>query len=265
VLYTAEANQNRYIESPLLDEVYGEITKDLNIGNRGKRDHRLATLCLLNACFEAHDYDAEDGITGILWRTSTSADKATRYSRKTFSPKCRRPVIDLLVASGYIYFHKGGNNPSSFVPGLVSIALPTDKLDSLYSQVLSEGEFLVHEYGAESQEVILLEEDGLLSNYEDTPFTLHQRELIQSINKLNQSKEWSYTKKDGGKRILSPSSLALSRLFKNGSFNSYGRIHCPAQSIKKGFRKTLLIDGEQTVELDFKGMSPSLAYVYAGL
>ena len=264
-LYTAEANQHRHIRSPLLDEVYTEITKGLKIGNRGKEDHELATPCLFNACFEALDYDSEGERVGVLWRTSTSADKTTRYSRKTFSPKCRRRAVDILMANDYIYFHKGGNDPYSFVPGLVSIVLPTDKLDSLYCQVLAEGDYLVHEFGAELQEVILFEEDDRLADYKDNSFTTQQRELIVSMNKLNQSKEWSYATQGVGKRTLSASSLVLKRHFKNGSFDSYGRIHCPAQSLRKSIRKTLLIDGEKTVELDFKGMSPSLAYVCAGL
>lgn len=263
-LYTAEANQHRYIESPLLDEVYSELTKGVAIGNRGKRDHRLATLCLLNACFEALDYDTEGNMAGVLWRTATSAAKVTRYTRKTFSPKRRRPAVDLLVDEGYVSFHKGGNDPYSFVPGRVSIVLPTDKLDSLYCRLRAEGKYLVHEFGAELQEVILLEKDGLESDYADTPFTIHQRELMVSMNKLNQSKEWSYTKQDGTKRTLSASALVLKRQFKNDSFDSYGRIHCPAQNYSKRERKTLLIDGEQTVEQDFRGMSPTLAYVLAG-
>lgn len=70
----------------------------------------------------------------------------------------------------------------------------------------------------------------------------------------------SYTNKKSEVKTVNTSSLSLSRHFNKGSFSIYGRIHCEAQGLSKRHRRCLTIDGEETVDLDFRSMSAFLAY-----
>jgi hypothetical protein len=54
------------------------------------------------------------------------------------------------------------------------------------------------------------------------------------------------------------------RIFNGGSFKLGGRFYGSHQSLKKDERKTITIDGESTVELDFKCLHPTMLYHQIG-
>jgi hypothetical protein len=264
--YTLKAKQYRHIESPLLDDVYRDLIADLSIGNRGKRDHRLSLLSLLNACFEAIYNGRESAEVGVLWPTSTSGEADNRYKRSLFSSHARKRAADLLHNKGYVRFFKGGNNPRALMPGLVSLVYPEVKLWALYEAVMESESYAVYDVGFDSQETIILrDEHKRLQDYSETEFTATQREHLSKASSLIQSNEWCYVDEHQHTRIINTSSLTLSRHFHQSSFSVYGRIHSEAQSLKKRDRRTLTINGDETVELDFKGMSAALVYAYAGI
>ena len=275
-LKTLVANQSRYIESERLQQLFNEVTTGIKLTGLAKPNLQLAINCLLNACFEAIDSLSGDYEVGVLWRTSTSGEKQTRYTSKLFSPKTRKKAADLLEENGYIKFFKGGYNSSRLGNGKISLAWPTAKLYSLYEEVVASS-FTVKQAEGVDRELIILKgsvtSDSDASNsydekfkystyveYVDNDSTNHQRSVLQNVNKLNQSFNWIYTNHDGVQERLHPWSLTLKRQFLEGSFNVYGRIHCGAQGLKAAKRFSLTIDGEDTAELDYSGMLLSLAY-----
>lgn len=275
-LLTFKADQLSYVQSEITERLVSEVTTGLRLPGDGKANTRLAVLCLLNAGFEAFFNQPPDAAVGFLWPTSTSAKKETRYTRKLFSVPAKRRAVAVLENHEYITFFKGGKDAKSFEPGKVSMVLPTAKLHEVYAAVLREP-FEVVEAGAELQELVILNgargdrlnEEGTvapnigsspLADYEDTEFTNRTRLQLRSINELNKSHIWRFESERDGESVINPASLTLKRLFMCGSFSIYGRYHCEAQGMRKSRRRSIHINEEETVELDFKAMLPTLAY-----
>lgn len=266
VLYTIEGNQLRFVVSQRTEQVVDEVTKGLRLTGTGRPNRRLAVLSLLNACFEACFNEPTDGgVVGVLWPTSTSEEKESRYKRKLFSPPAKRKAAENLEEHGYIRFFKGGRDAKSFEPGRVSLVIPTVKLQRVYDEVI-DAVYNVEEPSVESRELVILEDQaGMRLDYQDTDFTKSIRSQLRAINQINKSHSWAFEHKRSGLVEINPSSLALTRLFKRGSFSIYGRYHSDVQGLRKAERRRMLIDNEDTVELDFSSMLPTLAYAQCGL
>ena len=138
-IYTLEANQSRMIESDVVNQLYAELIKDKRIPGTGKENRRKAVACLINALLEA-SYSRKNPDTkfGVLWRTATNSEKKTRYTAKLFGEIARAPAKDYLLENGLIHFYKGGSDPKSFRPGLVSLVIPTKKLEAFLDKVMEE-------------------------------------------------------------------------------------------------------------------------------
>jgi hypothetical protein len=259
-LHTCHANPSRFIESPKLEDVFNEVTTGVSFRGVGRAHRRMAVLCLINACFEAIHTKPEEHVA-VLWPTGTNASKE---SGELFSAKARKPAVDHLVEHGYIEFKKGGKDASGFMPGVVSLVIPTEKLYRLYQSMAGE-DFCVKQHKETNREVIVLKDSNKkVMAFEDTEQICKWRNHLVEMNQVNAAHTWSYTNKDGKNVALSPWDLTLQRVFLEGSFSMYGRIHCNAQSLGKGARRSLMIDGEQTTEFDYAGMQVALAYGESG-
>ncbi len=262
--YTLKAVESRIITSPELELFADRMVELSGKGNRGRKSLKQAILCLINACFEAIHNQGGDRMVGVLWSTSTSSPPNSRYKGATVSPRNKGPAANLLRQEGYIELFKGSRDSRSFVPGKLSLVLPKEKMSGLFNRVVSSNDFTVTELEGASKEVVILKgADNKLVDYKDDDFTRHQREVLLSITRINQSATWTYDN-NGVTHTITPSSFVLKRQFKNYSFESYGRMHCDAQALRKNYRESLKINGQPTCTLDFKSMSATLAYVYAG-
>jgi hypothetical protein len=83
---------------------------------------------------------------------------------------------------------------------------------------------------------------------------------IQSYNKRLESHQFKL--KD---EVLPPVLFSLTRIFNDGSFSRGGRYYSTFQGFKSQLRLFITIDDEPVVELDYKGLHPSLLYQRAGL
>ena len=266
-IYTLEANQSRMIESDIVNQLYVELIKGKRITGTGKENRRKAVACLINALFEAFFYSRKKETTrvGVLWRTATNVEKKTRYTARLFGESARAPAKDYLLENGFIDFYKGGKNPKSFMPGLVSLVVPTKKMEEFLNKVVMDKFTIKQADGADSELILLKDKSGQLMDYTNTEELDRQRNILKSMNDINADYLWSYDDHNGKEVLLHPLSLTLKRRFSYGDFNIYGRIHCDAQSLKKPSRRDLLIGDDETVELDFHCMMPVLAYAEAGL
>ena len=128
------------------------------------------------------------------------------------------------------------------------------------------------------------------------PYQLRQEQIIQSITRnkaaplielrkdgkrmrLNQHPEkWLWLKriKSYNSRLeshqirlkgesLPPIFFSLTRIFNDGSFHRGGRYYTTFQGFPSQLRLSITIDNEPVVEVDYKGLHPSLLYQRAGL
>jgi len=65
--------------------------------------------------------------------------------------------------------------------------------------------------------------------------------------------------------LLPPVIFSLTRIFNDGAFNRGGRYYSTFQGFKSQLRLFITIDDEPVVEVDYKGLHPSLLYQRAGL
>jgi hypothetical protein len=108
--------------------------------------------------------------------------------------------------------------------------------------------------------VVLKDEDGNLKPYPETARTKEIKKVLTQANKVNEQAIIRY-----GKYILHGHLVAK---FKR-KFTLYGRLHTMGCRHYQGFsedeRATFTINGDPVVELDFKGLHPSLLYAEEGL
>jgi len=67
------------------------------------------------------------------------------------------------------------------------------------------------------------------------------------------------------RELIPPVVFSLTRIFNDGVFTRGGRYYSTFQGFKSQLRLMLTIDGEPVIEVDYKGLHPSLLYQRAGL
>lgn len=107
---------------------------------------------------------------------------------------------------------------------------------------------------------IELRKDGKRMRFNHHPDKWLWLKRIQSYNKRLESHQFRL-KGD----VLPPVIFSLTRIFNDGSFNRGGRYYSTFQGFKSQLRLFLTIDNEPVVEVDYKGLHPSLLYQRAGL
>lgn len=262
-LYTINGDTSAYLESPVLDELYERLTHDNKPRGSGAVHRYRAFRSLVRSCFQA--IDARPGeYVGVLWPTATDKKPTIkRYgTRECMSPKSRKPVVELLVTAGYLKFFNGWKNPNSFQPGIISLVLPTDKMDDLWESVRCQPYATVQEVGI-GEVVLLKDTDKRLIDYEDTPQTERDRRLLRRLASVNRAHCWTYQDAETQAFVTIPARwFNLHRIYREGRLDRGGRLYCAAQQMAKEDRRTIKIDGEETVELDYEAMSLLRPYLH---
>ena len=114
-------------------------------------------------------------------------------------------------------------------------------------------------------EVVMLKgHNGRLVDYEDNAETNRWREVVESHNALLRDTQIAW--RSGRKLNEHKGQLVFQRKFNRQSFDCLGRLYCGAvQTLRKTTRATILLNGEETAEPDFKGLHPRLLYAAEGL
>ncbi|WP_068320927.1 hypothetical protein [Polynucleobacter yangtzensis] len=86
---------------------------------------------------------------------------------------------------------------------------------------------------------------------------------LKRIKTYNERLEKHQFKLNG--EVLPPVLFSLTRIFNDGSFNRGGRYYSTFQGFKSQLRLFITIDNEPVIEVDYKGLHPSLLYQRAGL
>ena len=112
--------------------------------------------------------------------------------------------------------------------------------------------------------VMLTDRHKRLVDYEDSEETNRWREVVESHNALLQDTQIVW--RSGRKLKEHKGQVVFQRKFNRHSFDCLGRLYCGAiQTLRKATRATILLNGEETAEPDFKGLHPRLLYATEGL
>ncbi len=186
--------------------------------------------------------------------------KRVRYTGKGFNRDTVTKSVDRLVEKGILIDHdrrppgKRGVQ-SSYLPNPMLAALEMPKLNR------RRGESL-----------ILKDDSGNLVGYEDTPDTRDKRFMLERVNSLLSRTEFTIDRegiaKDGqwlriDDYLVSPKSTAMHRVY-NGGWTLGGRFYGSFWMNMRGEdRRHILIDGSETVEVDYDQLHARIIYAWA--
>jgi hypothetical protein len=109
------------------------------------------------------------------------------------------------------------------------------------------------------RELVRLKRDNVLVDYTDTKETKRARSIIKALNRKLSSVDISV---DGIQ--ISSSALTYTRAHKN-NLQTGGRLYAYVQNTPGVLRRTILFDGEVSIELDYGSLHLSMLYHQAGI
>lgn len=197
-------------------------------------------------------------------RGKGALDREKRYRPDHMKAKLFITVQDQLINAGYVEKVKSGFN----LPGYSQtsrFALTEKGALELETHEWDVNDFKVHR-GRET--IRLKDADDRLCGYDDTPEIMAIRAHIDEINAkleatdIDTARPLSLHDKGAdykGRKVR------LYRVFNRGNFDHGGRFYGGWwQVIKKHARPKITIDGQHTIEADFRGFNPAVLLAEAG-
>lgn len=240
------------------------VTLGLGSSNRARKSNRQALSSALLALSQSAMISTADHLGAFLHaRRTASSTVPDRYVVSDYKPRTFTGVLDSLAEIGFVRWEKGFKGEGA-MRGLATLCIA----ESPFLEWLSStGELSVVAHRADKEVLILRGGDKSLQDYQEDDETRQMRTSLELTNTLRQEQVWSYVPLetddmfvlDDKRRVLHPESLSCSRIFSQ-SFRSGGRFYCQAQGLRKGERPTLTVNGQPTVELDYKSLHPRMLY-----
>ena len=206
----------------------------------------------------------------------------TRYNELNISAKIIT-VINTLKSDdvGLIGYKRGVEAQEGYGTGFISRIWAEPKLVRMFEKS-AFNEFMI--YSRHDRETVLLrDKDKDDIPYEPTDEILSQRSLVKQYNELLErtfidigsanSPRLEIEKNKGSKDPNKPHYVYIThkgkfthRVFNNGSWDEGGRFYGGFwQRIGEDYRKQILINDVETVEVDFSSLHPVLAYAKKGI
>lgn len=183
-----------------------------------------------------------------------------RFRVSPFSNRVVTHQLKQLEEAGLVSIRKGFKS-KGHLSGIPSLVLPTAQCIELFQP---ESNFSAVDISQVADPIILRHSPSDYVLYEDNELTQTMRSDIQQHNDLRRSVTWCYQSDSTGKQTLLPIDVTCRRIFKN-DWDAGGRFYCDAQNLSQVQRRTITINGEPCVELDFKSLHPRLMYNRVGL
>ena len=193
-------------------------------------------------------------------------DLERRYLPNFMTVHYHPTALKLLQARGLVLMAKAGHQQEDW--GETARYTLSDAASTLLPiSSLSARDFTI---GRREEVIRLKDTEGRLTRYSDTPETQAMRVNLRRMNDLLEGADIALTRpahpltdfddKYSGQKT------DLYRVFNNGSFEQGGRFYGGWwQHAKKYLRPFITIDGQPTVEADFKGLHPAILFAKAGL
>ena len=207
--------------------------------------------------------------------TNTSRYNELNISAKTIG------VVKTLKENGLIGFKEGFERQEGFSSGRISRIWAEPPLVRLFEKS-ALNEFMIYSY-TDRETIVLKDSDKNEIDYPETEETESQRYVVQYYNELLEgtfidigsanSPRLEIEKHKGSKNPDKPHYVNIQhrgkfthRVFNNSSFTESGRFYGGFwQRIGEDYRKQILINDEETVEIDFSSLHPVLAYAEKGV
>lgn len=207
----------------------------------------------------------------VVPRSNKVLGKASRYRPQAHNQQLPK-VLDALEKDGWITQCLGERNPfiddtgRKTMKGASTTIAPTEKLRRAIAE---SGVSLLDIRRLAGAESIVLKavkqgKKAKLAEYVDTDETIRMRRDMAAVNALIEEVHLDLEWQTVG-TVIDLDQRALHRTFSNGDFSQGGRMYGGFWiNMKKEDREAILIDGEDTVEVDYGQMALHLAYGMAG-
>ena len=244
-----------------------------------KKHIKIVLLDLYVAWLDDPDLCIAVNMTRDFYSKNFGTD-ATRYNELNISAKTIH-VVNTLKDKGLVGYKRGVEAQEGYGSGFVSRIWAEPKLISMFERS-ALNQFMIYSH-YDREMLVLRDEDKNDINYADTEETESQRLVVQQYNDILErtfidigsanSPRLEIEKNKGSKSQGKPHYVHIlhkgkftHRVFNNSSWDEGGRFYGGFwQRIGQDYREQILINNEETVELDFSSLHPVLAYVQAGV
>lgn len=203
----------------------------------------------------------DDGLTVGIPSQKERLGNQVQYRPTFMSVHYYLKALKLLLDSGHVDMVKRGHRQENY--GETSrYALSAFALKHLPINKIRPDDF---DIGRRDEVILLKDTKHRLIRYEQTPETQTMRDNLRKLNDLLEGAEIATTRPATAHidfdSDFSGQVTDLYRVFNNSDFNQGGRfyggwwIHA-----KKHFRRKITINGEVTIEADFKGLHPAILF-----
>jgi hypothetical protein len=279
-------NIGRWTDHPAFAEPLKRIVADIEakeiragerVNHRSKAAHKAFTdavriiVCDLHVAWHNHP-----GTTVGIGLSKSDALDAQQYKQLSITWRTFNPALKGLQDLGYVRIVKRGYFDVDLNEGLVTRFQATNKLIDQLARI----PFTLIGYDIRSSAVILKDKDRKVVPYKETASI---RKMVARLRRINSnlSRHWIDLKiSDQALRRLkalpldekdvefkSPQCFSERHLQRNfrPDFDRGGRFYGGWwQNIPKVFRQLITINGEETIELDFATLHPTMLYAKAG-
>ena len=208
----------------------------------------------------------DDGLTVGMASGKGRLDHERRYRPAQATVSYHLQALALLQERGLVKIVQGGYHFFGYSQ-TARYALTDTALLTLPLEGLTVSDFSI----ARRDETIRLKNsEGQLIKYMDTEETHEMRLRLHKLNTLLESTDIGSTSHPNAltdfDEEFSGERTDLYRVFNNGSFSEGGRFYGGWWlHAKKHLRQTITINGQPTVEADFKGLHPAILFAKQGL
>jgi hypothetical protein len=266
------------LEGDIVDVMFNTLFP--KVGNNAIKGKRQALQSALLSLAQCAVLSTDTSLCTFIHKRTTQHQKdVKRYKDRDFSNKVFTTILDELATLGYVRYEKGFKGEDAGT-GLATVWIVCSPfIDWVIEHLASLKVISFREYN----ESLVLKDSKSRVDYLDNETTRGMRQRLDQSNLLREQHSWSYTPLDrnywdmsGTKRVfrqfvlddmrskLGVEGLRCHRVF-NGDFETGGRFYCNAQNLAKIERQTITINGQPTVELDYKSLHPRMLYNLEGL
>lgn len=197
-------------------------------------------------------------------RGKGALDRERRYRPEYMKAALFITAQDWLMKSGYVEMLKSGFN----LPGYSQTSRFALTEKGALELETSEWDFADFKVDRGRETIRLKDAKGRLCGYDDTPDTMAMRAHMDEINAKLDATDIDTTRPlsihDKGPDFAGRK-VRLHRVFNRGNFDHGGRFYGGWwQVIKKHARSKITLDGQHTIEADFRGFNPAVLLAEAG-